>query len=87
MAEPWQKSVVILHLCQRGEWNDRMLIETTLSMLTLVCHFKKMNHRVWRYFKCHLGFVMALFNLLVQLKGLEPDETGMVHLTIAEFSL
>jgi hypothetical protein len=56
-------------------------------MLTFVCHFKKMNHRVWRYFKCHLGFVMALFNLLVQLKGLEPDETGMVHLTIAEFSL
>jgi hypothetical protein len=23
-------------LCQRGEWEDRMLVETVLSMLTLV---------------------------------------------------
>ena len=30
-----------LKLCQRGEWQDRMLVETVLSMLTLVCHFKK----------------------------------------------
>src|SRR5215813_3185762 len=27
-----------LKLCQRGEWQDRMLMETVLSMLTLVCH-------------------------------------------------
>jgi hypothetical protein len=30
-----------LKLCQRGEWEDRMLVETVLSMLTLVCHFKR----------------------------------------------
>ena len=30
---------------------------------------------------------MALFNLLMQWKVLEPDEIRMVHLTIAEFSL
>src|SRR5947199_5998709 len=30
-----------LKLCQRGEWQARMLVETVLSMLTLVCHFKK----------------------------------------------
>lgn len=35
-----------LKLCDRGEWNQRMLIETVLSMLTLVCHFKKVMHRV-----------------------------------------
>jgi len=28
-----------------------------------------------------------LFNLLVQWHGLEPDETGLVRLAIAEFSL
>jgi hypothetical protein len=28
-----------LKLCQRGEWQDRMLVETVLSMLTGVCHF------------------------------------------------
>src|SRR5262249_6529546 len=35
-----------LKLCQRGEWQDRMLVETVLSMLTLVCHLKKVMHRV-----------------------------------------
>ena len=34
-----------LKLCQRGEWQDRMLVETVLSMLTVVCHFKKGMHR------------------------------------------
>ena len=34
-------------LCQRGAWNDRMLIETVLSMLTVIRHFKKVLHRVW----------------------------------------
>src|SRR6516164_8495356 len=29
-----------LKLCQHGEWEDRMLVETVLSMLTLVCHLK-----------------------------------------------
>jgi hypothetical protein len=27
-----------LKLCPRGAWEDRMLVETVLSMLTLVCH-------------------------------------------------
>jgi hypothetical protein len=76
-----------LRICQRGEWNNRMMIETVLSMLTLVCHFKKIMHRVWDYFKCRVGYTMALFNLLVEWHGLEPDETGFVELSIAEFSL
>ena len=76
-----------LKICQRGERNDRMLIETVLSMLTTVCHFKKVSHRVWAYFKMRLAFTMAAFNLLVQWRGLQPDEDGVVHLSIAEFSL
>jgi hypothetical protein len=35
-----------LTLCQRGEWEDRILVETVLSLLTVVCHFKKVMHRV-----------------------------------------
>ena len=73
--------------CERGEWNSRMLIETVLSMLTLVCHFKKVMHRAWAYFKSRVGYTMALFNLLVQWHGLQPDEDGYVRLSIAEFSL
>jgi hypothetical protein len=33
-----------LKLCQRGEWNDRMLIETVLSMSTVVSHLQKVMH-------------------------------------------
>jgi len=76
-----------LKLCKRGEWNTRMLVESILSMLTLVCHFKQVAHRVWSYFESRLAYTMALFNILVQWHGLQPDETGFVHLTIAEFSL
>ncbi len=32
-----------LKLCRRGEWNVRMKVETVLSMLTVVCHMKKMR--------------------------------------------
>ena len=76
-----------LKLCPRGTWNVRMVIETVLSMLTTICHFKKVSHRVWAYFKARLAFTMAAFNLLVQWHGLQPDEEGFIHLSIAEFSL
>src|SRR6266536_3189175 len=65
-----------LKLCQRGEWEDRMLVETVLSMLTLVCHFKKVMHRVWDYFQARLAFTMAAFNLLVQWHGLLTIRAG-----------
>jgi hypothetical protein len=71
----------------QGEWNERLLVETVLSMLTLVWHFKKVMHRVWDYFHARLAFTMAAFNLLVQWDGLKPDDKGYVHLSIAEFSL
>jgi hypothetical protein len=76
-----------LKLCQRGEWQDRMLVETVLSMLTLVCHLKKVMHRGWGYFQARLAFTMAAFNVLVQWHGLEPYASGFVPLSIAEFSL
>ena len=76
-----------LKICPRGTWNNRMLLETVLSMLTTVCHLKKVGHRVWKYFRARLAFTVAAFNLLVQWNGLKPDDDGMIHLSIAEFSL
>ena len=64
-----------------------MLVETVLSMLTLVCHFKQVMHRVWEYFQARLAFTMAVFNVLVQWHGLRPNASGFVPLSIAEFSL
>jgi hypothetical protein len=76
-----------LRICQRGEWNTRMIVETVLSMLTLVCHFKKVMHRVWAYFQSRLAYTMAMFNLLVQWDGIQVDEDGCVHFSLAPFSL
>jgi hypothetical protein len=76
-----------LKLCQRGAWEDRILVETVLSMLTLVCHFKKVMHRAWAYFHARLAFTMAAFNILAQWHGFQPTASGFVPLSIAEFSL
>ncbi len=76
-----------MKVCERGEWNVRMMIETVLSMLHTVCHIKHMAHRVWTYLQARLAFCMAAFNILAQWHGLHPDEFGRVHLSIADFSL
>jgi hypothetical protein len=76
-----------LTLCQRGAWQDRMLVETGLSMLTLVCHCKKVMHRGWAYLQARLAFTMAAFNVLVQWHGFQPYASGFVPLSIAELSL
>jgi len=76
-----------MKVCPRGTWNGRMMVETVLSMLTTVCHLKKMLHRVWAYFQARLAYTMAAYNLLVQWHGLKPDENGFIPLSIAEFSL
>ena len=73
--------------CARGPWNVRMLVETILSMLTTVCHFKHVSHRRWSYFMMRLAFTMAMFNILVLWDGLPTDADGVIHLSIAQFSL
>lgn len=76
-----------LKVCPRGTWNDRMLVETLFSMLTSVCHCKKMLHRVWRYFTMRLAFTVAVFNVVVQWDGLSLDQHGCAHRSLAQFSL
>jgi hypothetical protein len=76
-----------LKLCPRGSWNERMVIETILSLLTVVCHSKHQRHRVWRYFQARLAFLMVMYNVLVQWHGLKPDQEGCLPLSIADFSL
>jgi hypothetical protein len=75
-----------MKVCLRGTWNTRMVVETVLSMLTTVCHCKQMYHRVWAYFRAHVAWIMAVFNLLAQWT-LEVDDNDMIHFSIAEFGL
>ncbi len=73
--------------CKRGTWNERMLVETVLSMLTTVCHLKKLRHRTWTALRARLAFTMAVFNVLVQWHGLTLDEANQIQLSIAQFSV
>jgi hypothetical protein len=63
------------------------VVETVLSMLTLVCPCKKVRHWGLAYFHARLAFTMAAFNVLVQWHGFQPNASGFVSLSIAEFSL
>jgi hypothetical protein len=76
-----------LKVCKRGEWNQRMLIETVHSMMTVVCHTKKMRHLAKDYFQSHLAYLVVAFNVLTGWHGLPAQEDGFVPLSIAEFSL
>jgi hypothetical protein len=54
-----------LKVCRRGEWNERMLIETVFSLVHRVCHVEYLWHRTRRYLHMHLAYVAALFNALL----------------------
>ena len=73
--------------CKRGTWNVRMVVETILSLLTTICHLKKASQRTWGGLHTRLAYTMALFNILVLWDGIPVDEHGIIHLSIAEFSL
>jgi hypothetical protein len=74
-------------LGQRGEWEDRLLVETGLARLTLVCHVQQVRHRGGAYCQARLAFTMAAFNILVQWHGFQPHASGFVPLSRAELSL
>ena len=65
--------------CQRGERNDRMIVERVFSLITVVNHFKKIFHRAEKYLTARMGYMAAMFNCLLEL--------AEGKLAIAQFSL
>ena len=65
--------------CQRGERNDRMVVERVFSGMTVVNHLKKIFHRVEKYLTARFGYVAAMLNCLIEL--------AEGKLAIAQFSL
>lgn len=75
-----------LKLCLKDTWNDRMMIETVFSLLTVVCQAKKMFHRTAAHLEARLAYTAAMFNVLLHLfRRMHPDDA--FKLSIAEFSL
>lgn len=71
-------------LCQRGEHNERMIVETVLSLLTRVFGLKHVLHRTRRALSMRLGYVAAMFNTLLHLNLAQASERP---LSIAHFAL
>jgi hypothetical protein len=75
-----------LKLCVKGTWNDRMRIETSFSLLTVVCQAKKLFHRTAAHLEARFAYTAAMFNVLIGLhRQLHPDPA--FKLSIAQFSL
>ena len=74
-------------VCKKGTWNDRMAVETSFSLLTVVCNAKKIFHRAEAYIEARLAYTVAMFNICLKLfHHLHPDES-VFKMSIAEFSL
>jgi hypothetical protein len=77
-----------LKLCARGEWNQRMLIETVFSLVHRVCRLKYLWHRSRPYLHMHLAYVAALFNALLALnRQLDPSLPADAWPHIAQYAL
>ena len=74
-------------LCAKGTWNDRMTVETSFSLLTVICGLKRLYHRLERFLQAHLASVVALFNVLLTLFHQIHPDADPLRLSIAEFSL
>ncbi len=65
-----------------------MLVETALSLVTMVCHLKKVFHRMCRYLQARLAYVAVLFNALLGInRTLQPDADPYDLLHIAQYAL
>jgi len=76
-----------MKVCRPRTWGCRMLIETVLSMLTVICDTKRMRHRAWDYFQMHLAWTMAAFNLMLDHAASPAHPDARPAFTIADFVL
>lgn len=53
-----------IKLCQRGAWNERMMIETFNSLITVLLHAKKIRQRATAHIEARLAYIVALTNIL-----------------------
>ena len=74
-----------INVCRRGQWSERMLMETVLSLVHRVCHVKYLWHRTWSYLQMHLAYVAGVFNALLGLNHQFGSDDLWPH--IAQYAL
>lgn len=76
-----------MKICKKGILNERMCVETALSLVTFICDLKRIQHRLAVYIQARLAFISAMFNVRMDLfRSLHPDADPF-KMSIAEFSL
>jgi hypothetical protein len=76
-----------LKICARGTWNERLIVETALSMVTVICDLKHLRHRLAFYIQAHLAYATAMFNVLLGLCHRRHPDADPFQMSIAELSL
>jgi hypothetical protein len=74
-------------LCAKSTWNDRMPVETSFSLLTVICGLKRVFHRLEPFIQARLASVVALFNVLGTLFHQIHPDADPLQMSMAEFSL
>lgn len=69
-----------LKVCQRGQWNQRRLIETLFSLWSGPLQLKRLGVRSWNGLKTRLAFATAAYNLAL-------NWSGQTRLSIAQLIL
>ena len=73
--------------CAKGTWKDRMAVEPSFSLLTVICGLKRIFHRQEAFMQARLASVVALFHVLLTLfHQLYPDADPL-RISIAAFRL
>jgi hypothetical protein len=95
MIEQWQQRMIVLadqgfkakkqnpanlKICGKGQWNERMVVETVFSLFTVVLKMKKLTHRLWAPLQARLAYACAVFNICTAWDG-------EVKLQLAPFAL
>ena len=73
-------------VCERGSRKQRMVVDTMLRRLTVVCKAQQMRQRGGEHRTARISCLVAVFNRRVQW-GTRASGGGRLRLSIAEFSL
>lgn len=70
-------------ICKKGNWNERMRVETLFSLWTRILNMKKSFHRTTQGFKAKIAYLAALTNIIVN----KNEDLGFARLSMVQWSL
>ncbi len=76
-----------MKICKKGAWNERMCVETALSLVTVIGDVKRIRRRLAASIQARLAFVSAMVNVRMDLFHTIHPDADPYKMSIAEFSL